>query len=135
MKAPGMATSSDSEISKPRTILVADDEALIRWSLRQKLEDAGFHVMEADTGQSALGLLAHGAICGVLLDLRLPDISGLEVLKQLRKTHPLCCVWIMTAYGTPEAEAEAARLKVDGFLRKPFNMDALLIEMQARIRN
>jgi DNA-binding NtrC family response regulator len=127
-----MATKADS---KNRVVLVVDDEALIRWSLSQKLQDAGFNVLEADTGQSALNQISHDGICAILLDLRLPDINGMEVLRELRKIHPECCVWIMTAYGSSEAEQEAGNLDVIGFLNKPFDMDELIGEMQSRVNN
>ncbi|MCA8911191.1 MAG: response regulator [Planctomycetes bacterium] len=127
-----MATEADN---KNRVVLVVDDEALIRWSLSQKLQDAGFSVLEADTGRSALSQISHDGICAILLDLRLPDVNGLEVLRELRKTHPECCVWIMTAYGSPDAEQEAADLGVLGFLNKPFDMDELVSELQSRLKN
>ncbi|MCZ7606984.1 MAG: response regulator [Planctomycetota bacterium] len=107
-------------------ILIVDDEALIRWSLRERLQAAGLDVLEAADGASALDQISHNGICAALLDLRLPDISGLDVLKAFRVNHPDCPVWIMTAYGTPAVEELAERLGVRGFLNKPFDMDELV---------
>jgi DNA-binding NtrC family response regulator len=107
-------------------ILIVDDEALIRWSLRERLQAAGLQVIEAADGADALDQISHDGICAALLDLRLPDISGLDVLKAFRVHHPDCPVWIMTAYGTPAVEELAERLGVRGFLNKPFDLDELV---------
>jgi DNA-binding NtrC family response regulator len=112
-------------------ILIVDDETLIRWSLRERLQEHGLVVIEAGDGASALDLISHNGICAAVLDLRLPDISGLEVLKAFRVHHPRCPVWIMTAYGTAAAEEAAANLGVRAFLNKPFDMD-VLVEMIAK---
>ncbi|MCB9931889.1 MAG: response regulator [Planctomycetes bacterium] len=103
-----------------------DDEALIRWSLRERLQAAGLEVLEAGDGADALDLISHNGICAALLDLRLPDISGLDVLKAFRVHHPDCPVWIMTAYGTAAVEELAERLGVRGFLNKPFDIEELV---------
>lgn len=115
-------------MSKPlkAVMLVVEDEALIRWPLRLRLEEAGLKVLEAEDGKSALDHLSHDGIAGVLLDLRLPDISGMEVFRRLRVTHPSAHVWIMTAYGTPQARREAEALGVEEFIDKPFDVDALV---------
>jgi len=107
-------------------ILIVDDEALIRWSLRERLQAAGLQVIEAADGAGALDQISHNGICAAVLDLRLPDISGLDVLKAFRAHHPDCPVWIMTAYGTPAVEELAGRLGVRGFLNKPFDLDQLV---------
>jgi DNA-binding response OmpR family regulator len=67
-------------------ILLVDDERLVRWSLRQKCEEWGYQVVEADAGEPGLKLAQNESPDLVLLDVRLPDISGLEVLNQLKKS-------------------------------------------------
>ena len=64
-------------------ILIVDDERLVRWSLRQKCEEWGYQVLDADTGEAALRLARHESPDLVLLDVRLPDLSGLQVLEEL----------------------------------------------------
>lgn len=114
-------------------ILIVDDEALIRWSLRERLQAAGLQVIEAADGAGALDQISHNGICAAVLDLRLPDISGLDVLKAFRVHHPHCPVWIMTAYGTPAVEELAERLGVRGFLHKPFDVEELLLQITTAI--
>jgi DNA-binding NtrC family response regulator len=111
---------------KHRAVLIVEDEALIRWSLRERLKEAGLSVVEAANGAVALDKIAHNGISAALVDLRLPDMTGLEVLKLFREKHPDCPVWIMTAYGTPAAESEAEQLGVTEFLNKPFDIAELV---------
>lgn len=106
-------------------VLVVDDESLIRWSVRERLQEHGLLVVEAHDGSSALQIINCQAISAVLLDLRLPDTSGLEVLKAVRELHPYCRVWIMTAYRTRVTEDEARELGVRAFVHKPFDIDSL----------
>jgi DNA-binding response OmpR family regulator len=122
-------------LTEQSTILIVEDEALIRWSLRQHLQQAGFHVLEAETGASALAHLSHDGIDGVLLDLRLADMNGLDVLRELRKKNGECRVWIMTAHGTPEIERQARQFGIDRFLNKPFDIWQLVNEVATALRN
>ena len=69
-------------------VLIVDDEKLVRWSLRQKCEEWGYHVLEADNGSAALRVAHNESPDLVLLDVRLPDANGIEVLEQLRKSNP-----------------------------------------------
>lgn len=117
--------------SNHRVVLIVEDEALIRWSLRERLKEAGISVVEAANGAVALDKIAHNGICAALLDLRLPDMSGLDILKVFREQHPNCPAWIMTAYGTPAAEEQAEQLGVTEFLSKPFDIAELVAKVVA----
>ncbi len=66
-------------------ILIVDDERLVRWSLRQKCEEWGYEVVEAAAGDPGLRLAQHESPDLILLDVRLPDLNGLQVLEQLRR--------------------------------------------------
>ncbi|MGD8895903.1 MAG: response regulator, partial [Acidobacteriota bacterium] len=83
----------------PATVLVVDDEDLIRWSLRARLEEDGYDVDEAPDGRSALERVA-GGVDLVLLDFRLPDIDGLELLRRIKGSQPETVVVLMTAHST-----------------------------------
>jgi two-component system response regulator AtoC len=106
-------------------ILVVDDERLVRWSLRQKCEEWGYHVLEAEAGEPALRLAQSEPTDLVLLDVRLPDISGLEVLEQMKKNGDSRAVIMITA--DPQLEDVKAALKLGAydFVGKPVDFDEL----------
>src|SRR5437016_2491026 len=112
-------------------ILVVDDERLVRWSLRQKCEEWGYHVLEADAGEPALKLAQNESPDLVLLDVRLPDLSGLEVLEQLRRNGDARAVIMITA--DPQLDDVKAALKLGAydFVGKPLDFD----ELHVVIRN
>ena len=106
-------------------ILVVDDERLVRWSLRQKCEEWGFHVVEAEAGEAALKLAQHESPDLALLDVRLPDMGGLEVLEQLKKNGDARAVIMITA--DPQLDDVKAALKLGAydFVGKPVDFDEL----------
>ena len=105
-------------------ILVVDDESLIRWAVRARLEQAGYRVLEAATGREALRHLQEGVDL-VLLDRRLPDAEGLDVLRLIKKRFPACEVILMTAQGNAETAREAAQEGAYQLVGKPFDLDEL----------
>src|SRR5215210_800837 len=107
---------------KNATILVVDDELLIRWSLGERLKSDGYRVLEAETGGDALERLRDGVDL-VLLDYRLPDTDGLEVLRGIKQFDPDILVILLTAFGSVETAVEAMRLGAFHFANKPFNLD------------
>jgi DNA-binding NtrC family response regulator len=117
--------------NNPRsTVLVVDDEGLIRWSLAEMLEAEGFAVFEAGDARHALEYFEQRpkttSPCVVLLDLRLPDSSDLGLLRRIRQLAPGCRIILMTAYGTPEVVDEAMRLGAFRVVGKPFDMQAMM---------
>jgi DNA-binding NtrC family response regulator len=104
------------------TILVVDDEQLIRWSLAERLRADGYTVVEAPTGQEALARIADGVDL-VLLDYKLPDIDGVTVLRQIKEQDPDILVILLTAYATVETAVEAMKIGAYHFANKPFNLD------------
>lgn len=109
-------------------VLVVDDEALIRWSVAESLEAAGFRVLEAGTAREALAHFGAptGCSCVVLLDLRLPDSDDLGLLHRIREIAPACRIILMTAHGTPEVLDEALRAGAYGVLGKPFDLSRVV---------
>lgn len=105
-----------------RRILIVDDEALIRWSVAESLEDAGFTTSEAGSAAEAITQLGANGFAVILLDLRLPDSSDLGLLRRIRQMAPDARVILMTAHGTPEILAEARELGAVNTLNKPFDM-------------
>ena len=106
------------------TILVVDDEELIRWSLREGLKREGYEILEAGTGREALEQFKQSPDL-VLLDYRLPDIDGLSVLRELKKIDPDVLVILLTSLVSVETAVEAMKLGAYHFANKPFNVDEL----------
>jgi two-component system, NtrC family, response regulator AtoC len=104
------------------TILVVDDEDLIRWSLREGLKQQGYHVLEARSGREALVQFQLEPDL-VLLDYRLPDIDGLSVLRELKKIDPDVLVILLTSLVSVETAVEAMKLGAYHFANKPFDVD------------
>jgi DNA-binding NtrC family response regulator len=112
-------------------ILIIDDERLVRWSLRQKCEEWGYTVVEAESGEPGLKVAQHESPDLVLLDVRMPDLSGLEVLDQLKKNGDARAVIMITA--DPQLDDVKAALKLGAydFVGKPLDFD----ELQVAIKN
>lgn len=107
------------------SVLVVDDEFLIRWSLRELLASEGFDVEEAGTGVAARKIFAERPFSAVLLDIRLPDADGLGLLQELLSIRAVPII-LITAHGTEDMAVEAHALGAFGFLRKPFDADEML---------
>jgi DNA-binding NtrC family response regulator len=107
------------------TVLVVDDEMLIRWAVSESLEAAGFGVVEAGSAGEALERLAEhvGSIAVALLDLRLPDSTDFGLLRRIRAMDPACQVIMMTADGTPDILEDAVRAGAFRALAKPVDMN------------
>jgi DNA-binding NtrC family response regulator len=103
-------------------VLVVDDEALIRWSLVERLRADGHEVIEAETGAEALERVKDGVDL-VLLDYRLPDIDGVTVLRRIKERDPDVLVILLTAFATVETAVEAMKVGAYHFANKPFNVD------------
>jgi two-component system response regulator AtoC len=112
-------------------IMIVDDERLVRWSLRQKCEEWGYLVIEADAGEPGLRLAQQESPDLALLDVRLPDLTGIEVLDQLKKNGDARAIIMITA--DPQLDDVKAALKLGAydFVGKPIDFD----ELQVAIRN
>ncbi len=115
---------------RAKTVLVVDDENLVRWSLRQKLESAGYQVLEADTAGMAMSLFQEHLPDLITLDIRLPDASGLKVLLDLKRLSPSTPIVMITAYGAVDDAVKALQIGAYDYLEKPINFERLLHSLE-----
>ena len=106
-------------------VLLVDDEQDFVESLSERLELRNLEAEEAYSGEEALAALAKGAPDVMVLDLRMPGIDGMEVLRRTRELHPDLRVIILTGHGTEKDEKEARKLGAFEYMQKPVDIDAL----------
>jgi two-component system, NtrC family, response regulator AtoC len=107
------------------TILVVDDERLVRWSLQQKLEQWGYHVSLAEDGATALARIQIDNPDLITLDVKLPDMTGIEVLSELRNRNVHVPVVVITAFGVVDDAVRSLKLGAYDFIEKPINFEKL----------
>jgi DNA-binding NtrC family response regulator len=113
--------------SRSRRILVVEDDAAMRRSCEEIIEDEGFEYLTAESGEEAETLLNSGERFGaVLTDLKLPGMDGLGVLRLVKRIDPVTDVIVMTGYGTIQSAVEAMRLGALDYITKPFEVDDLV---------
>jgi DNA-binding NtrC family response regulator len=108
-------------------ILVVDDEKLLRWSLQQNLSKEGYTVMTAEKGMEGLGIFKEESPDITLLDIHLPDISGITVLQGIKEINKDALVVMITAFGDIQTAVKTIKLGAYDFVEKPFNIDKLRI--------
>ncbi|HEY7363309.1 MAG TPA: sigma-54 dependent transcriptional regulator [Methylomirabilota bacterium] len=113
-------------MTDPATILVADDDPGLRESLERTLTREGYRVITASDGRAALERLQAGSIDLVLTDLKMPGLSGLDLLRAAKAMSPDIDVILLTAFGTVEEAVKAMKEGAYDFLSKPFRREQLL---------
>ncbi len=116
------------------TVLVVDDERNITSSLAQLLEIEGYQVLEANSGSEAFEIMEEREVDLVLLDVKLPDIDGLSILKRLKERDGDLPVVMMSAYGTIETAVKATRAGAYDFLEKPLGSEKTLLAVENALR-
>lgn len=116
-------------------VLVVDDEKLIRWSLRENLAKSGYEVVEAENGSDALKAFAESLPDIVLLDVNLPDMSGIDVLRSIKGIDKDVPVIIITAFGNIQTAVDAMKFGAYDFIEKPFEIEKLNIVMDKALEN
>ena len=120
--------------SPPLKVLVVDDEPPIRKLLRMGLGTQGYHIIDAPNAKTALELMAAEPDL-VILDLGLPDMQGLELLRQIRQLREDVPIVVLSSRGDEVAKVEALDLGADDYVTKPFGMDELLARIRAALRH
>ncbi len=108
-----------------RTVLVADDDASIRSLLKQLLTDEGYAVQEAATGGEVVEQVKESSPDLVIMDVRMPELDGIEALQKVKASSPHTAVLIMTAFGTSNAAIKAMELGAFDYVTKPFELDKI----------
>ena len=113
-----------------KKILVCDDEANVRTFLRDLLTLEGFAVVEADSGKAAIDSVSGDRPDLCILDLMLPDASGVELLPRLKEQSPMMAVIVITALGTVDNAVLSMKAGAYDFITKPFDVDTILISVR-----
>lgn len=108
-------------------ILIIDDEKLLRWSVQQNLSKEGFTVLTAENGTEGMEMFAEEQPDITLLDIHLPDVSGITILENIKKDHRDGIVIMITAFGDVQTAVKTIKLGAYDFVEKPFNMEKLKI--------
>jgi two-component system, OmpR family, KDP operon response regulator KdpE len=119
----------------PAKVLVIDDEPPIRKLLRMGLGAHGYEILEAPNGRISLELLEQKKPDLVILDLGLPDIQGLDLLRMIRSRNESVPIVVLSSRGDEAGKVQALDLGADDYVTKPFGMDELLARMRAALRH
>lgn len=106
-------------------ILVIDDEEHMCWALERAMKQEGYQVLTTTRGRSGLELIKEEAPSLVILDLKMPEMDGMDVLKKAKELNPKLPVVMLTAHGTIETAIEAMKIGATDYLTKPFDLDEL----------
>src|ERR687898_1031699 len=112
-------------------ILLIDDDPGVRDSMERTLRSAGYAVQSASSGEEGFEMAKGGAYDVILSDMRMPGISGLDILRQLREIRVDSAFIIMTGFGTVDTAVEAMKLGAVDFVQKPFFRDELLMRVRS----
>jgi two-component system KDP operon response regulator KdpE len=120
--------------ARPLRVLVVDDEPPIRKLLRMGLGTQGYQILDAPNGKTALELMAEEPDL-IILDLGLPDIQGLELLRLIREQDEKVPIVVLSSRGDETAKVQALDLGADDYVTKPFGMEELLARIRTALRH
>ncbi len=110
-----------------KSILIVEDEKILRISLADALKEEGYTVLAVPDGEEAILAIRQGAFSLIITDIRLPGISGMEVLRQSMQIAPSAPVIVMTGYGNIKDAVESMRIGAFDYITKPFNLDEMFV--------
>jgi DNA-binding NtrC family response regulator len=116
-------------------ILIVDDETLIRWALRKELEREGYEVFEAGTAKDALEIFWKDLPELIILDVKLPDDSGMNLLRKIKESDAFCDVIVITAFGNISNAVEAMKLNAIDYITKPFDIEEVKIVVKKALES
>jgi len=106
-----------------KTILLVDDEVSILKLLKKAFETKGYTIVTAESSEKALEVLQYENIQVMFLDLRLPDMNGIELCRTIRKENPIACIYAMTGYSSLFDLSECRAAGFDDYFIKPLDLD------------
>lgn len=121
-------------MSQRPSILVVDDELLIRDLLYDFFKDHGWDISIAENGEKALEVLRARSIDLVLSDVKMPEMDGLDLSRKLRESYPTIPVVLMTGYPSVDSVIDALRNKVVDYIVKPFNINQLYKAVESHLK-
>jgi two-component system response regulator PilR (NtrC family) len=131
---PASSLSESPERRRPR-ILVVDDERSMRELLAIVLRREGYEVQLAENGRTAIALLERDPVDLLISDIKMPDMSGVDLLRAAKKIDPHVLAIMITAFASTETAVEAMRLGACDYLSKPFDVDLLKMKVREKIDN
>lgn len=120
--------------SKKANILIIDDEKGLRFGTQRLLEDEGYTVESAENGEEGIRLGTSKEFDVALIDLKMPDIDGMDVLKEIISVHPNTICFMATAYASYDTAIQATRLGAFGYIPKPFTPEELIYQVEQGIK-
>ncbi|MBI5740958.1 MAG: sigma-54-dependent Fis family transcriptional regulator [Nitrospirae bacterium] len=118
-----------------KKVLVIDDEGIVRTSCERTLAQEGYGVELAASGREGIELLENESFGVVLLDLKMPDMDGMEVLQKIKDMWPDTKVIMISGYSTVDTAVQALRLGAYNFIEKPFTPDTLIAAVREVLGN
>ncbi|MCX8012222.1 MAG: response regulator [Desulfobacterota bacterium] len=115
-------------------VLIIDDERPIRETLDMLLREKGYEVLTSESGEKGLALIQKNPLDIVILDLRLPGMNGIEVMREIRKIFPKIIIILITAYHNEDVYAEAENFGIYGYLLKPINIGELETLIESAVK-
>ena len=110
-----------------KSILIVEDEKILRISLADALKEEGYTVLAVADGEEAILAIKQGAFSLIITDIRLPGISGMEILRQSMQIAPSAPVIMITGYGNIKDAVESMRIGAFDYITKPFNLDEMFV--------
>jgi DNA-binding NtrC family response regulator len=121
-------------MQKPARILIIDDDENIRKVLQTILEDEGYYIETAETAKKGIEKSEESFYNLALIDIRLPDMEGIELLTKLRETKPKMRKIIVTGYPTLQNAVSAVNKGADGYVLKPFDVEKILATIKEQLQ-
>lgn len=126
--------SDPAATHEPTTVLVVDDEEGIRQALDRFLSRLGYKVVQAESGPAALERLAAGSVQAMLCDIRMPQMSGTDLVPKALAADPHLAIIMLTAIDEPRTAVECLKLGAYDYLIKPVDLDELEVSLQTALR-